>query len=145
MTSGPKSTFSKILIGLVAVAAMAACSASTAHISDLTIAKDKDMSTPATTFGKTDTIYAASGLANIPSKTTLVMHTIAEKVDGQAPNTTIPSLDKSFDMDSDGTASYTLTPPTNGWPAGTYKIEADMMVDGAQKATKTAEFTISGS
>jgi hypothetical protein len=124
------------------IAAVSACSVSTAHLTNITITKDKAGATAASTFGRTDTIYAHSGVANTPSKVTLVWHLVAEKVTGQPANTKIPSLDESYDFPSDGTSDYTISPPTAGWPAGTYHVEADMMVDGAQKDQKTAEFTV---
>jgi len=138
-----RTNVTRFLLGLVALAAMTACSVSTAHLTDLVIAKDKDLSTPTTTFAKTDSIYAKSGVANTPGKVTIQWHLIAEKVEGQAPNAPIPTLDKSFDLDSDGTSTYDLSPPPSGWPVGTYKLEVDMMVDGQQKDQKTAEITIS--
>jgi hypothetical protein len=142
MTTSYKANFSRILLGLTALAAMTACSVSTAHLTDITMGTDKPVTTPTTTFAKTDTIYAKTDVANTPSKVTVQFHVIAEKVTGVAPNSPIPALDESVDLASDGTATMTMTPSANGWPSGTYKIEADMMVDGAQKDQKTAEFTV---
>jgi hypothetical protein len=136
------STPFRLLVSLVAVAAVAACSVSTAHLTDLKVGKDKDISTPVSTFAPTDTIYASSGVANTPSKVTLQWHLIAEKVTGQSPNFEIPQVAKSFDLDSDGTSTYDLSPPSAGWPTGTYEIKVDMLVDGQQKDEKTAEFTV---
>ncbi|HTA39233.1 MAG TPA: hypothetical protein VK760_09165, partial [Candidatus Acidoferrales bacterium] len=86
-----------------ALAILTACSfsASTAHISDLKIGTAEDVSTPASTFGKMDTIYAIAHVANAPFKTQLTWHLIAENVVGQAPNTTIVQFDRSFDLNSD--------------------------------------------
>jgi hypothetical protein len=134
--------FHRALICLASLAMMTACSVSTSHLTDIKLSNDKDLSTPTTTFAKTDTVYAQAGAANLASPVTLQWHLIAEKVAGQAPNSVIPGLDKSFDLPSDGTSTYNLSPPTAGFPAGTYKLEVDMMVDGAQKDQKTAEFTV---
>jgi hypothetical protein len=142
MTNSYKANFSRILLGLTALAAMTACSVSTAHLTDIAMGKDKAVTTPTNTFDKTDTIYAKTDVANTPSKVTVAFHVIAEKVAGQPANAPIPALDENVDLASDGTATMTMTPGPNGWPSGTYKIEADMMVDGAQKDQKTAEFTV---
>jgi hypothetical protein len=43
-----------------------------------------------------------------------------------------------------GTATFTFTPPTVGWPAGKYKLEITMTDDnGKQVDQKTATFTVS--
>jgi hypothetical protein len=142
MTFGFKSSLSRALVGLVALAAMTACSVSTAHLTDLSLSKDKDMSNPTTTFAPTDTVYAQSGVANTPSKVTLQWHFIAENVKGIPPNSLQKSNELSTDLPSDGTSSYSLTPPPSGWPAGTYKIVVDLMIDGTQKEEKSTEFTV---
>lgn len=130
-----------LLAGL-AFAFLAACSASTAHIGSLQIAKDKDLTQPTTTFGTTDTIYAKGTANNIPSKVTLKWQLIAEKVAGEPANEVIPSLEKSYDLPTDGDTTYNLTPPDKGWPPGTYKIVLTMMDDGQQRDQKTQEITI---
>jgi hypothetical protein len=104
-------------------------------------ASDKAMTTPATSFGSKDTMYAQVHLANA-DKATIQWHIIAEKATGISPNFKITTADVNEDMTGDGDSTYTLNPPPNGWPTGTYKIEADMVVDGAQKDTKTAEVTV---
>lgn len=127
----------------VAVAAiLSACSFSTAHLTDLTLSKNQDMSAPTTTFGPQDTVYAKSGVANTPDKVTLQWHFIAENVKGVPPNSLQKANEKSLDLDADGTSTYTLTPPATGWPPGTYKIVLDMVSDGATKGEKTTEFTV---
>jgi hypothetical protein len=134
-----------LVIALVSLATISACSfsATTAHLTGLKVGTDKAMTTETSRFGRTDTIYAQSGVANNAGKVTLQWHLIAEKVQGQRANTAIPEADKSFDLDGDGTASYNVSPPTAGWPKGTYKIQVDMVYVGRQKDQKTAEFTVS--
>ncbi|HEY9086280.1 MAG TPA: hypothetical protein VIN40_10170 [Candidatus Tyrphobacter sp.] len=145
MITRPRTGLYRSLMCLAALAVIPACSFTTAHLTSLTVAKDSALTTPTTTFAPTDTIYAQSGVANIPGKVTMQWHLIAEHVTGQPANTPIPQVDKSFDLSSDGTSTYDLSPPTAGWPAGTYRIEVDMMVDGQQKDQKTAEFTVAPS
>ncbi len=131
-----------LLAGAALGLLLAACSASTAHISSFGTFSDKDHSTAATTFGAHDTVYASAQAANLPNKVTLQFATMAENVKGMAPNKAIPALDKSFDLASDGSATYDLTPPTAGWPDGTYKITVTMMDGGTARDTKSVEFTV---
>jgi hypothetical protein len=133
----------RFFVSLAALVALAACSVSTAHMTDLTLSKSKDMSSPTTTFAATDTVYAQTCVANNPSKVTLNWHFIAENVKGIPPNSLQKANDVSNDLEGDtNTSTYTLTPPASGWPTGTYKIVVDMMIDGTQKEEKTTEFTV---
>ena len=75
-------------------------------------------------------------------KVTVNWHFIAENVKGIPANSLQKANDVSNDLPGDGTSTYTLTPPASGWPTGTYKVVADMMVDGTQKDEKTVEFTV---
>jgi hypothetical protein len=53
-------------------------------------------------------------------------------------------LEKTLDLEGSGTATYSFTPPPEGWPKGKYKIEVILMDDaGAQKDQKSATFTVS--
>jgi hypothetical protein len=137
-----RSKFFSAAAALLFAAGLVACSASTAHIGSLQVAKDKDMTTPTTSFGLHDTVYAKADADNLPGKVTLNWQLIAENVKGQPPNSDIPSLHKSYDLDADGTTDYTLTPPDAGWPPGTYKIVLTMMDDGTQRDQKSAEVTV---
>lgn len=126
--------------------AFAACnfSVSTARISSFKVAKDEQVTTAATEFAPKDTIYAKAEFANVPGKITATIQTIAEKAAGQTENFHIEALDKSYDLPGDGNVSYNLSPPNAGWPAGKYRLEVKMMVDGVQKDQKTAAFTVTG-
>jgi len=132
------------MAGIVALVAtmLAACNVSTSHIGSLQVSKDKDMSAPTATFGAHDPVFAKATADNVAGKVSLNWQLVAENVKGQKPNTAIPQLDKSYDLDSDGNTTYDLTPPDAGWPAGTYQIVVTMMDDGTQRDRKTAEFTV---
>jgi len=136
------SRFGSLTAGVSFAFALVACSVSTSHIGSLKLGKDKDISAETTTFAPQDGIYAKATGDNLAGKVTINWQTIAENVKGQPPNSAISSLDKSFDMEQDGTADYDLTPPAAGWPAGTYKIVVTMMDNGAQRDQKTQEFTV---
>lgn len=129
-------------IATIALVAGCSFSASTSHLGDLKTATTKDMASPTTTFGKTDAVYAQVPAANLSGAATVQFHLIAEKVAGAQPNTPIPAADASVDLASDGNADYHVTPGASGWTPGTYKIEADLMLDGKQQDQKTVEVTI---
>jgi hypothetical protein len=119
-----------------------ACNFSTAHISSLKLGKDKAMTQPTATFAPSDTIYAVAEIGNA-GKTSDKGRLVIVAVDGQQAGP-IPGLETSVDLDSSGTATYNFTPPAAGWPAGKYKFEVMMNVDGVQKDTKSADFTVAG-
>ncbi len=123
---------------------IAACSVSvsTAHIGSLKIGSEKGFTTETTTFGPQDTVYAQAEAANVPSAVSVKWQVVAENVTGQQPNTPIPALDQSFDVTSDSTVSVTLTPPTAGWPTGTYRITVTMMDGTTQRDQKSEAFTV---
>jgi hypothetical protein len=129
----------------LALALTSACSFTTANISSLKLSKDKEGNTEATSFAPHDTIYAKAIISNVPSKVTVKMRFITEKVEGQPENAPVTQFDKSFDLPSDGSVSYYVSPGPSGWPLGKYRIEASMFIEsGEQKDQKTATFTVSG-
>jgi hypothetical protein len=132
----------QFLAAAVLMLFVAACSVSTAHISSLKTGKDKAISTEASSFAPTDTIYAQAHAANLPEKVTMQWQVVAEKVTGQPPNTPIAQLNVNNDLPSDGDSTYTLAPPTAGWPTGTYKITVTMMDNGQQRDQKSTEVTV---
>lgn len=130
---------------MLAVAAIAACSFTTAHISSLVLSKDKAGTQETSNFGLKDPIFAKATVSNVPSKVTLKWRLITEKVEGQPDNAPVSALDRSFELPGDGTSTYDLSAPDAGWPPGKYRIELSMLVEsGEQKDQKTASFTISG-
>ena len=128
--------------GLLLVAVLA-CSYSTANLSSLKIGKDKAVSSETSAFGPNDTVYAVGTVSNAPGKVKVKGLLAFEDVAGQTKGP-IPGLEKTLDLDGSGTATYTFTPPPDGWPKGTYKIEVTLMDDsGQQKDQKSATFTVS--
>ncbi|PYS47759.1 MAG: hypothetical protein DMF68_15215 [Acidobacteria bacterium] len=129
---------------VLALAFATACHLTTANISSLKLGKDKDVTNEATTFGPNDKVYARAEVSNVPSKVTVKVRLILEKVEGQPENAPEPGSEKSFDFPQDGWMTYTLTPPPSGWPPGTYRVEARMFIEnGEQKDQKSANFTVS--
>ena len=136
--------FYPVFVAISALALASACSFTTAHISSLKLGKDKDVTNETTSFGSNDTIYAVARVSNVPSKVTVKVNLILEKVEGQPENAPEPGSEKSFDFPQDGWMTYTLTPPPSGWPPGTYRVEARMFIEnGEQKDQKSANFTVS--
>jgi hypothetical protein len=111
----------------------------------LKLSKDKEGNSEANTFAPDDAIYARATVSNVPSKVTLKFRLITEKVEGQPENAPVTKFDTSIDMPQDGVGTFSLTPPTAGWPAGKYRIEVNMLIEsGEQKDQKSASFTVSG-
>ena len=128
--------------GLLALAALA-CSATTANISSLKIGKDKEVSQETSSFGANDPIYGVATISNAPGKVKVKGRLVVEDVPGQQTGP-IPSLEKILDLDGSGTATYSFTPPPDGWPKGKYKLEVILMNEaGEQKDQKSASFTVS--
>src|SRR5260370_3678244 len=118
-------------------------SVSTGNLSGLKLGKDKGASQQTTSFAADDTIYAVAEVSNAPSKVKVKGRLSFEDVPGQdtAP---IPGLEKTLDLPGSGTATYTFSPPADGWPKGKYKMEVFMLnEDGEQKDQKAASFTVS--
>jgi hypothetical protein len=125
------------------LAVILACNVSTANLSSLKVGKDKAVSSETSTFAPTDTVYAVGTVSNAPGKVKVKGLLSFEDVEGQKPGP-IPGLEKTLDLESSGTATYSFTPPPEGWPKGKYKIEVIMLDDaGAQKDQKSATFTVS--
>jgi hypothetical protein len=143
----PKFTMQLLLAftTLIGVAAIPGCNFTTANISSFIVSKDKEGAQPADKFNPHETVYAKAVVSNVPSKVSVKWKVIAVKVEGEADNAPIKDLELSFDLASDGTTYYKLSPPANGIPAGTYKIEAHMLTEsGDEKDLKTATITVAG-
>ena len=128
---------------LIAIAVACKFSATTANISELKIGKDKAVTSETSTFDSHDTIYGVATVSNAPGKVKVKGQLAFEDVAGQTAGP-IPGLEKTLDLGGSGSATYTFTPPPDGWPKGKYKIEVILMDDsGAQKDQKSASFTVS--
>lgn len=117
-------------------------SVSTANISSLKLGKDKSVSQEASSFSTGDTIYAAAVISNAPGNVKVKGRMVVEDVAGQQSGP-IPGLETTVDLAGSGTATFTFSPPTAGWPKGKYKLEALMLNEnGEQKDQETASFTV---
>ena len=132
-----------VSLGVLVFAALACnFSASTANISDLKLAKDQAGTQQTSSFAAADTVYAIATVSNAPGAVTVKGRLVIEDVQGEQSGP-IPGLEKTLDLPSSGTATYTFTPPPSGFPAGKYKVEVFMLNEaGEQKDEKSAGFTV---
>ena len=95
------------------------------------VGPDQKVTSPTTTFGPTDTIYAAVSTAGTAANATLGAKWTYQ--DGQTVN------DSSQTIAPTGPAvtTFHISKP-DGWPTGNYKVE--IMLDGASVASK--DFTV---
>jgi len=138
-----KSNINLAVCSALLLVVILACSMSTANLSSLKVSKEKGASSETSSFAPSDTIYVVGTVSNAPGKVRVKGLLAFEDVAGQTAGP-IPGLEKTLDLDGSGTATYTFTPPPNGWPNGKYKVEVTLMDDsGAQKDQKTASITVS--
>ncbi len=131
------------VIFLLVAGSACSVSFSTASMSSLKLGKEKPVSHEVSSFGPNDTIYATAVISNNPGTVKVKGHLVIEDVAGQKPGP-IPGLEIIVEMPSSGDANFTFSPPTNSWPSGKYKFEAQMLdEDGQQKEQKSVSFTIS--
>ena len=117
-------------------------SVSTANMSSLKLGKDKTVSQELTTFAPSDVIYAVATISNAPDKVKVKGRLGIEDVPGETAGP-IPGLETTLDLAGSGTATFTFTPPSEGWPKGKYKMEAFMLNEGGeQKDQKATVFTV---
>jgi hypothetical protein len=118
-------------------------SATTANISSVKLGKDKSVSSETSTFAPGDTIYAVGTVSNSPGKVKVKGVVAFDDVSGQTAGP-VPGAEATVDLPGSGTATFTFTPPSVGWPAGKYKLEITMTDDnGKQVDHKTTAFTVS--
>ena len=138
-----KSNVNLAICSALLLVVVLACSMSTANLSSLKVSKDKSGSSETSSFARNDTVYVVGTVSNAPGKVKVKGLLAFDDVAGQQPGP-IPGLEKTLDLEGSGTATYTFTPPPDGWPKGKYKVEVTLMDDsGAQKDQKTATFTVS--
>lgn len=130
-------------LGLLLLADLACnFSVSTANISSLKLGKDKSLSQETSSFTPSDTIYAVAVISNAPSKVKVKGYLVVEDIPGQQSGP-IPGLESTVELPGSGSATFTFSPPTSGWPKGKYKMEVLMLNEnGEQEDQKTASFTV---
>lgn len=118
-------------------------SATTANISGLKLGKDKEAKATTSTFAARETVYAVATISNVPDKVKVKGRLVIEEVEGEQSGP-VPGLENTLDLEGDGTATFTFTPPASGWPQGKYKVEVVMLNEaGEQKDQKAESFSVS--
>lgn len=99
------------------------------------VSGDKRVTTPLTTFGATDTIYAAvtTNAENSSAESVAKLAARWTYQDGQVVDETA----KDFSFTDTGTTAFLINKP-DGWPIGRYKVE--IMVDN--EVVQTREFKV---
>ncbi|MBV8856946.1 MAG: hypothetical protein JOZ02_08460 [Acidobacteria bacterium] len=132
-----------VSLGVLVFAALACnFSASTANISDLKLSKDKAATQTTNSFAATETVYAVATISNAPGAVKVKGRLSIEDVEGEQAGP-VPGLETTLDLPGSGTATYTFSPPSSGFPKGKYKVEVFMLNEnGEQKDQKSASFTV---
>src|SRR6267142_476368 len=139
----PKSRLNLALASGLLVIAVLACSASTANLSSVKLSTDKSGSPETSTFSANDTVYSVATVSNAPGKVKVKGRLVIEDVPGQQTGPA-PGLEKTLELPGSGTATYTFSPPPDGWPKGKYKVEVILTDDdGKERDTKTVSFSVS--
>ena len=122
---------------------------STANLSELKIGKNNDVTTEASSFGPIDTVYGKATVSNAPGKTKvkirLLIDNLVDKIEGFKSGDLVPGMELTKELPGSGSVTFNFSPPSAGWPAGSYKVETTMMnEDGEKKDEKTATFNVTG-
>ncbi len=116
------------------VFAQLACAVGEPTLSNVRTARDEDGKDVTSTFGAFDTIYVVTDLANGVAGNQVTSRWFFDNVPGfesgaLIDESTIDVTEESFD----GTVFFYFPPQTDGWPAGSYKVE--VYFNGALNST----------
>lgn len=126
--------FSILLAALMLVLVQLACAAGEPTLTGTRTSFDQDGTQQSSTFGAFDTVYVVSDLENGVAGNVITSRWYAENVDGLDPNFFLDEADINVTEESfNGTVYFFFEPPTDGWPAGTYKVE--VLFNGVLSAT----------
>jgi len=126
--------FSILLAALMLVLVQLACAAGEPTLTGTRTSFDQEGTQPSSTFGAFDTVYVVSDLENGVAGNVITSRWYAENVDGLDPNFFLDEADINVTQESfNGTVYFFFEPPTDGWPAGTYKVE--VLFNGVLSAT----------
>jgi hypothetical protein len=136
---------SKKLSIVVAVLALIistlACSfgSSEPTLSNVRTAKDENGDQTSSVFSTTDTIYVVGDISNGKQGNVVSSKWMVSNVEGYDPGYVIDSVDLTLDKDQFSySVNFFFEPPTDGWPAGTYKVEVSF--NGVLNST--VEYTV---
>lgn len=133
-----------IALGLM-LAAVLACSATTANISSLKVSTDEEGKNETKNFKPGDKVYSIAQIGNNPGKVQAKFRVLFDDVKGQQSGTPVEGAEKTLEIDGSRPAIFWVTLPAKGFYNGRYKVEVDMLNEkGEQKDQKTATFDVSG-
>lgn len=117
-----------ILLALfVLIVSSLACSAVTGGettLSNVRTAKDENGDQTTSVFATTDTIYVVGDISNGKQGNVISSKWMVSSVKGYDAGYVIDSVDLTLDKDqSSYSVNFYFAPPTDGWPAGSYKVE----------------------
>jgi hypothetical protein len=107
-------------------------------INRLTLSKDKTGAVETSTFAPSDSIYARATVSNVVRKATIKFRLFTEDVVGQPGNSPVAQFDTTIELPGDGVGTYSLSPPTAGWPVGKYRIEVRLLSDSTEQKEQDA-------
>ena len=136
---------SMIALGTLILVSMACnFSVSTANLSDLKFGKDKDASSPTTTFKPEDEIFAVTAVNNASGKNKVKFRLLFDDVEGAKSGAVAYKVEKELEVDGSRAVWLNFSVP-GGMVPGTYKMETVLAgEDGKQHDSKTATFTVEG-
>jgi len=123
-----------IVVVVMLVAAVLACSFSTAKIDSIKMTQDKDGKQAASVYGPGDTFYCVVEVVNAPDDTKVKAVWKTVDVPGAEADTV---LDEAELESGSARLTFNLV-SVSPWPAGSYKVE--IYLNGEKK--KTAEFEV---
>jgi uncharacterized protein YigE (DUF2233 family) len=131
-----KVIFSLSLTILLAIFALSGCNVSTANMSSLKTATDREGKSETSKFKAGDTFYGIAAISNNPG-------TVKVKFYWTDPKGS-PIKSTEITVDANGSGNVNMNIPINeAMPAGEYKVTAEMInEDGEKKDSKTANFSI---
>ena len=131
-----KFIFSLSATVLVAMFMLSGCNVSTANMSGLKTATDKEGKSETSKFKPGDTFYGIAAISNNPG-------TVKVKTYWTDPKgSVIKSTESTTEVQGDGKATFSI-PINEAMPPGEYKITAEMINEaGESKDSKTANFTL---
>lgn len=119
-------------------------SLSTANLSDLKFGKDKDASSPSTTFKPEDEIFAVTSVNNTGGKNKVKFRLLFDDVEGEKSGAVAYKVEKELEVEGSRAIWLNFSVP-GGAASGTYKVEAVLSgEDGKEQDRKIASFTVSG-
>lgn len=133
-----------VLAALVLVSMACNFSVSTANLSDLKFGKDKDASSPSTTFKPEDEIYAVTSINNAGGKNKIKFRLLFDDVEDREAGALAHKLEREMEVEGSRDVWFAFSVP-GGFSPGRYKTEAVLSgEDGKELDRKTATFTVSG-